>query len=84
MIRREVLKNGIRVITEAAPHVGSASIGFWVLAGSRWESPDEAGISHFLEHMVFKGTERRSARDIAEELDAVGGRLNASTDKEAT
>jgi predicted Zn-dependent peptidase len=72
------------VITEAVPHVGSAAIGFWIDAGSRWETEEEAGISHVLEHMVFKGTERRSARDIAEELDSVGGRLNAFTDKEAT
>jgi predicted Zn-dependent peptidase len=84
LFRREVLPNGIRVITEAVPHVGSASIGFWIGAGSRWERPEEAGISHLLEHMLFKGTERRTARDIAEELDSVGGRLNAFTDKEAT
>ncbi|MBW3623217.1 MAG: insulinase family protein [Armatimonadetes bacterium] len=64
--------------------MGSASIGFWIGAGSRWETPEEAGISHLLEHMLFKGTARRSARDIAEELDSVGGRLNAFTDKEAT
>jgi predicted Zn-dependent peptidase len=84
MYQRHVLPNGIRVIIEAVPHVGSASIGFWIDAGSRWETEEQAGISHFLEHMLFKGTERRTARDIAEELDSVGGRLNAFTDKEAT
>ncbi len=84
MYRRDVLDNGITVLSEAAPHVGSASLGFWIHSGSRWETEAEAGISHCLEHMVFKGTERRSARDIAEQLDSVGGHLNAFTDKEAT
>ena len=78
------LSNGLRVITEHIPYVRSASVGLWIAAGSMHERPEENGLSHFLEHMLFKGTERRSARDIAEEMDAVGGQLNAFTSKECT
>ena len=78
------LPNGLRVIGERIPHYRSVSVGLWVGAGSQYETPSEAGISHFLEHMAFKGTQKRSARQIAEEMDAVGGQLNAFTSKECT
>ena len=84
MIRESVLPNGLRVLTEAIPHVRSAAIGIFADVGSAAEAPECRGISHLLEHMLFKGTRRRSARDIAEEMDAVGGNLNAATDKEST
>ena len=78
------MPNGLRVIGERIPHFRSASEGLWVGTGSQHETPAEAGLSHFLEHMVFKGTEKRTARQIAEEMDAVGGQLNAFTSKECT
>ena len=78
------MPNGLRVIGERIPHFRSASVGLWVGTGSQHETPSEAGLSHFLEHMVFKGTEKRTARQIAEEMDAVGGQLNAFTSKECT
>ena len=78
------LKSGINVVTDAMPHLESASLGVWVNAGSRDERKDEHGISHFLEHMAFKGTRRRTARQIAEEIEAVGGDLNAATGAETT
>ena len=78
------LPNGLRIIGERIPHFRSVSVGLWLGAGSQFEIPSEAGVSHFLEHMVFKGTEKRSARRIAEEMDAVGGQLNAYTAKECT
>ncbi len=78
------LKSGIRVVTDTMPHLETASLGVWVNSGSRNERPNEHGISHFLEHMAFKGTRRRSARQIAEELEAVGGDLNAATGAEST
>src|SRR6266567_765619 len=78
------LPSGLVVVTDAMPHLESASLGVWVGAGSRDEQPDEHGISHFLEHMAFKGTARRSARQIAEEIEAVGGDLNAATGVEMT
>src|SRR6266705_140704 len=78
------LKSGINVVTDAMPHLETASLGVWVASGSRDERHDEHGISHFLEHMAFKGTRRRSARQIAEEIEAVGGDLNAATGAEAT
>src|ERR1700744_3144267 len=78
------LKSGISVVTDAMPHLGTASLGVWVNSGSRDEKRDEHGISHFLEHMAFKGTRRRSARQIAEEIEAVGGDLNAATSAEST
>jgi predicted Zn-dependent peptidase len=76
--------NGIRVVTERVPYVQSVSLGIWVDAGGRDETNATAGISHFIEHLLFKGTERRSARAIAEALDAVGGQINAFTDREHT
>jgi len=84
LYRKSTLANGIRVITEAMPHVRSASLGVWADVGSAAERPQLRGISHLVEHMLFKGTERRSAREIAETMDAVGGNLNAFTDKETT
>ncbi|MBA2533247.1 MAG: insulinase family protein [Nocardioidaceae bacterium] len=84
LIRRTVLPGGLRVITEAMPGVRSASLGVWVGVGSLDESPSLAGSSHFLEHLLFKGTAKRSALDISEALDAVGGEMNAFTAKEYT
>ena len=78
------LPSGLCVVTDAMPHLQTASLGVWVGAGSRDEHPDEHGISHLLEHMAFKGTSRRTARQIAEEIEAVGGDLNAATGVEAT
>ena len=81
-IQRTVLPNGVRVITEAMPHVRSVSIGVWIGTGSRSETPPENGISHFVEHMVFKGTKHRSAEEIARSIDSIGGGLDAFTSKE--
>ncbi len=78
------LPNGLTVIGERLPHFRSVSVGVWIAAGSQYESREENGLSHFLEHMLFKGTERRTARDIAEVMDEVGGQLNAFTAKECT
>jgi predicted Zn-dependent peptidase len=83
-VARSRLDNGIRVITEALPGVPSVTVGIWVENGSRYEQRPQAGISHYLEHLFFKGTARRSAAQIAEEFDAVGGVLNAFTGKEHT
>lgn len=82
--RKTALTNGIRVVTESLPHVASISMGIWIRAGSRYEDAGRNGISHFIEHMLFKGTERRSAYSIAREIDSVGGVLNAFTSKEMT
>ena len=84
MIRTTMLSNGLLVLTESMSHVRSATIGVWADVGSSYEPPAHRGISHLLEHMVFKGTARRTSRQIAEEMDAVGGELNAMTDKETT
>src|SRR5216117_2797208 len=84
MFRKEVLDNGARVVTERIPSVRSVSIGIWVHVGSRDEQPGEEGFSHFIEHMVFKGTRRRSAEAISREIDALGGELNAFTSRECT
>ena len=81
-IHRHVLANGLVVITETMQHVRSVSVGIWVRNGSRREALSENGLAHFMEHMVFKGTERRSAEDIAREMDSVGGMLDAFTSKE--
>lgn len=82
--RVTVLGNGLRVVTEFLPHTRSVSLGYWVGVGSRDEPSSVAGVSHFLEHLVFKGTEGRSAHAIAEAVDAVGGEMNAFTTKEHT
>jgi predicted Zn-dependent peptidase len=83
-ITRTVLPGGLRVVTESMPGVRSVSVGVWVPVGSRDETPALAGTSHFLEHLLFKGTTTRSALDIAIEMDAVGGECNAFTEKEHT
>ena len=81
-VQRAELGNHLVVITECVPTVRSASLGIWVKMGSRFEAPDQAGISHFIEHMLFKGTANRSAKDIAYKSDAMGGQLDAFTTKE--
>ncbi|MDX2258431.1 MAG: pitrilysin family protein [Hyphomicrobiaceae bacterium] len=78
------LPNGLRVVTDRQAHLETVALGVWVAAGARHEAPAEHGISHLLEHMAFKGTKRRSARDIAEEIEAIGGELNAATSLETT
>jgi predicted Zn-dependent peptidase len=81
-IRREVLPNGLTILTEEMPHIRSVSIGIWVKTGSRHEDPEYNGISHFVEHMVFKGTKTRTAEDIARQIDSIGGNMDAFTAKE--
>jgi predicted Zn-dependent peptidase len=82
MITREVLDSGLRLITETMPHVRSVSIGVWLTRGSRHEAQPQSGIAHFVEHMLFKGTASRTAEDIAQEIDSIGGQLDAFTAKE--
>jgi predicted Zn-dependent peptidase len=85
MVRKSVLRNGVRVLTEPMPQMVSATIGIWVENGSRYEHERrQNGVSHFIEHLLFKGTKKRTAAQIAEEFDAVGGVLNAFTGKEYT
>jgi predicted Zn-dependent peptidase len=81
-VRRTVLPNGLTVLTEEMDHIRSVSIGIWIKTGSRHEEPEQNGISHFIEHMVFKGTETRSAVDIARQIDSIGGNMDAFTAKE--
>ncbi len=81
-IYRKVLPNGLTVLTETMPHIRSVSIGIWVRTGSRHEEPEANGVSHFLEHMVFKGTKSRSAEQIARQVDSIGGNMDAFTAKE--
>ncbi|MCB1454691.1 MAG: insulinase family protein, partial [Nitratireductor sp.] len=78
------LDNGLTVVTETMPHLESASLGIWVKAGARNENLAQHGISHLLEHMAFKGTKRRTAARIAEEIENVGGEVNAATSVETT
>jgi len=82
MVVRDVLDNGLRLITETMPHVRSVTIGVWLMRGSRHESDERGGIAHFVEHMLFKGTDSRSAEDIAQSIDSIGGQLDAFTAKE--
>lgn len=82
MIVREVLPNGLRLLTEQMSHVRSVSIGVWLARGSRHEPAEHAGIAHFVEHMLFKGTSSRSAEDIAQQIDSIGGQMDAFTAKE--
>ncbi len=82
MIVRDTLANGIRLATEAMPHVRSVTIGVWLTRGSRHETDAHAGIAHFIEHMLFKGTTSRTAEDIAQQIDSIGGQLDAFTSKE--
>ena len=81
-VQKEILPNGLVILTEPMEHVHSASVGIWLRSGSRREPQELNGISHFIEHMVFKGTRRRSAEDIAREIDSLGGMLDAFTSKE--
>jgi predicted Zn-dependent peptidase len=81
-IETTTLPNGVRVLSETMPHVRSVSVGLWVGIGSRRESAEQNGLSHFIEHMVFKGTSKRSAEDIARSVDSIGGNLDAFTSKE--
>ena len=83
-VRRTVLPSGLRIVTEEGPSVRSAAIGIWVNVGSRDETPAVAGASHFLEHLLFKGTTRRTALEISATIEAVGGEMNAFTSKEYT
>ena len=78
------LANGLNVVTHSMPHIETVALGIWVKAGARDERPEENGIAHFLEHMAFKGTKRRSAKEIAEEIESAGGEINASTGMETT
>ena len=84
MYKKTTLPSGLRVLTEAMPAVRSATVGIWADVGSAVEARERRGISHLVEHMLFKGTQRRTARQIAETMDGVGGNLNAFTDKETT
>ena len=83
-MQKTILENGIRIVTEFIPYVRSATVGFWLKVGSQDEADGQLGISHMIEHMMFKGTMSRSAREIAETIDATGGQLNAYTEKEYT
>src|SRR5215471_20597066 len=83
-IEKDILPNGLVVITETMPAVRSISLGIWLRTGSRHETASENGITHFLEHMVFKGTTNRSAEEIARSADSIGGHLDAFTAKEYT
>src|SRR2546428_856239 len=83
-MRKDVFPNGLTIVTEAIPNVRSVSMGIWLRTGSRHEREAENGISHFLEHMVFKGTTNRSAEEIARAADSIGGHLDAFTAKECT
>ncbi len=82
MIVRDALDNGIRLVTESMSHVRSVSLGVWLARGSRHETDEESGIAHFVEHMLFKGTASRTAEDIAQAVDSIGGQLDAFTAKE--
>ena len=84
MYEKITLPNGVRILLEPAPGVRSAALGIWAGVGSRHEKPAENGAAHFIEHMLFKGTQRRSAAALAEEMDAIGGQINAYTTKEST
>jgi predicted Zn-dependent peptidase len=84
MINKTVLGNGVRIVTEKVPAVHSVTIGFWVKTGSRHENGSESGLAHFIEHMLFKGTDKRNACEIARVIDSVGGSINAFTSKEYT
>lgn len=84
LYQKTILPNGIRVVTESIPYVRTVSLGFWFRTGSRNETVENNGISHLIEHLMFKGTTNRSAREIAEVIDAAGGQLNAFTGKERT
>ena len=84
MIRRHVFPNGLTLLTETMPVLRSICLGVWLKQGSRHETPGENGISHFIEHLLFKGTERRTAQEIAKTIDLIGGQCDAFTSKEYT
>jgi predicted Zn-dependent peptidase len=84
LVNKTTLQNGVRIVSRTMPHVRSVSMGVWVHAGARDEADAESGLSHFIEHMIFKGTVRRSAFQIAKEFDAIGGQTNAFTAMEHT
>ena len=84
LYRKTLLDNGLRVITESVSHVRSISLGVWIQVGSRDESESAYGLSHFLEHMLFKGTQRRNAFQIANSLESLGGGLDAFTSRDET
>ena len=84
MCEEFVLENGLRVVAEYIPHFPSVSVGLWIGAGSMYETQEESGLSHFVEHMLFKSTENRTTKEIAVEMDALGGQVNAFTSKECT
>jgi predicted Zn-dependent peptidase len=84
MFKKIILDNGIRVVTCQMPQMKSVSVGLWLKTGSRCETSENNGVSHFIEHMLFKGTSKRSARKIAEIFDSIGGQINAFTSKECT
>ncbi len=82
MVVAETLPSGLRLVTESMPHVRSVTVGVWLTRGSRHESDEESGVAHFVEHMLFKGTTTRSAQEIAQTIDSIGGQLDAFTAKE--
>ena len=84
MYKYKTLKNGLTIVGEEIPYLKSVSLGVWINTGSRLESAKESGVSHFIEHMLFKGTKNRSAKDIARDIDSLGGEINAFTNKECT
>ncbi len=84
MYKCQTLKNGLTIVGEEIPYLKSVSLGIWINTGSRLESPNESGVSHFIEHMLFKGTKNRSAKDLARDIDKIGGEINAFTNKEST
>ena len=83
-VQKTILDNGIKIVTQNMPHFHSVSMGVWGNVGAREESPEESGLSHFIEHMIFKGTQRRTAYQIAKEFDSIGGQTNAFTSAENT
>lgn len=84
MYKCQTLKNGLTIVGEEIPYLKSVSLGIWINTGSRLETSKESGVSHFIEHMLFKGTKNRSAKDIARDIDNIGGQINAFTNKECT
>jgi predicted Zn-dependent peptidase len=82
--QKTILPNGIRLVSERIPHVRSVAVGVWVDTGSRYEPAPKSGVSHFIEHLVFKGTETRTAEEVARAVDSVGGQMDAFTTKEHT
>src|SRR5699024_10873672 len=84
MYKKHVLENGLTIIGEEIPYVKSISLGVWINAGSRIEDEEISGVSHFIEHMLFKGTKNRTSKQIASEIDNLGGQINAFTSKECT